>query len=41
MSEGLTVREWDPSRLSSGVYFVRALMGSKQETRRLVYLGGR
>lgn len=38
---GLRSWSWQPSRLESGIYFVRVRAGNYQEQRRLIWLGGR
>ena len=38
---GKVTREWRPDGLAPGVYTVRAAVGERKLTRRLVWLGGR
>src|SRR5262245_56327034 len=38
---GRVTRVWRPQRLPSGVYYVRATLGDREQVRKLVWLGRR
>jgi hypothetical protein len=40
MEQGERIWTWRPAGLKPGVYFVRATIGDRQESRRLVWLAG-
>jgi hypothetical protein len=37
--KGDTTRAWQPDQLTSGVYYLRAVLGQKAESKKLVWLG--
>jgi photosystem II stability/assembly factor-like uncharacterized protein len=39
LPQGVTTRAWKPDRLTSGIYFLRAVLDQKSESKKLVWLG--